>query len=180
MMDQVEQELFSAILNERASYEMAYSRKDALAKVKRFSNTLLNHIIKCLIYGKQFGEATFKDWKEVEICGYLSAISSVVVKGSGKLKREDYFRSLTESHGTTPLDYWVDLMDFRADNLKTLKYPDFIPSKDQGRLLMQIYLSIIDKACDKFICPIKSPADEVDANYFVPIVTRIFKQFNIE
>lgn len=114
------------IKNSQCIFGMAVPRAKALEILKKNSETLAYHLIKCVVYGDSFGADVYKHWVEYEICEYLSIANDVITKPKNrKLKTENYLDTVFADMGTTRQDASVALRNFRIENRKAKEYPDF-------------------------------------------------------
>ncbi len=166
------------ILNQElgiSAYEMALPRKKVIDKIKAYSEVIVEHLIKCVVYGKNLGIENYRHWKDEEICRYCELINSYEVKDSKKLKKEDYEKFLLENNGTSESDYYSEIVLFRLRNLKTGKYPDFKPTRLQGRQVYTLFLLLISK-----ISPILADSNKTQDFNFRTVVNQAFVQAGLE
>ena len=176
-MELVEKEVNKILNGELGcpSYEMALPRKKVIDKVKDYSEIIVEHIIKCVVYKKSLGEADYYHWKNEEICGYCGLINEYEVKKSGKLKKDVYARALLENNGTAESDYYSEVVLFRVNNLRTQKYPDFKPTRMQGHQVYIAFLALISE-----VTPVFSDYSKKDDYDFTECIDRAFKRAGLD
>jgi hypothetical protein len=69
-------------------FEFASERKYAIQELRNLSRPFAEHVCKLFLWGSQ-NEDWKKDWSE-EIWNYISQASSILLKGSKRLKASDY------------------------------------------------------------------------------------------
>lgn len=108
---------------------MAMNRNKAVSRVESYAYTLVEHIIKCVVYGNSTGN--LKHWVEDEICEILSVVNSITIKPSDKkLKKRDYVDTIFGYMGDARSDANVMVRDFRLKNKHNSKYPNFEVTED--------------------------------------------------
>jgi len=157
------------------SYEMALPRKKVIDKIKEYSEIILEHIIKCVVYGKSLGEANYFHWKNEEICGYCKLINEYEVKKSKKLKEDAYIQALLENNGTAESDYYSEVVLFGIRNSRIRRYPDFKPTKEQGHIVYLIFLALIFE-----VAPVFADYDKINDYDFTDCVNKAFRKVGLD
>lgn len=118
---------------------MSFTRSQALSKISSLSNTLNEHVIKCVIYQTILPDY-IDHWTE-EIGIYLYNVNKI--KSKTKLKRADYIDSIFASFGTDMEDAEANLRLFKIHNKE---YPEFELSNKLIETLFEVYSKLIDKS----------------------------------
>jgi hypothetical protein len=124
---------------------MAYERPKGLAILKKNSDTLSEHIIKCVVYGNDTGN--YDHWIEDEIADYLKIANGVTFKGNKRPKKEDLISTLFSSFGDSEQDADTNLSQFRVDNRSGKfreSYPNFNIDEDMVCRLYQAYQAVME------------------------------------
>ena len=111
----------------RVLNEMAFEKDKAIENVKKLSNTLKNHIIKCVAYNDT---VDVNHWIG-EIANYLTEAGSVKLKTkSGKLSANEYSKALFSDFGETFEDAKIVVKIFvYSGEDKEFEVTDFIVNK---------------------------------------------------
>lgn len=118
---------------------MSFTRSQALSKISSLSNTLNEHVIKCVIYQTILPDY-IDHWTE-GIGIYLYNVNKI--KSKTKLKRADYIDSIFASFGTDMEDAEANLRLFKIHNKE---YPEFELSNKLIETLFEVYSKLIDKS----------------------------------
>lgn len=122
---------------------MSFTRSQALSKISSLSDTLNEHVIKCVIYQTILPDY-IDHWTE-EIGIYLYNVNKI--KSKTKLKRADYIDSIFASFGTDMEDAEANLRLFKIHNKE---YPEFELSNKLIETLFEVYSKLIDKSISIF------------------------------
>ena len=147
---------------------MSARRADAIQSLRGLSEELKNHIIKCIVYGRNLGDYNYNHWIE-EISEYISIANDITVKPSAKkLKAEIYRNELFGSFGENLKDasVLVRLFLVKEEN----KYAKVEVSE---RLYQRVY-DAFQKIMDLFI-PILVSNNSMTKSDFIPIVKKAIR-----
>lgn len=123
---------------------MSFTRSQALSKISSLSNTLNEHVMKCVIY--QTILPNYMDHWTEEIGIYLYNVNKI--KSKTKLKRADYIDSIFASFGTDMEDAEANLRLFKIHNKE---YPEFELTDDLIKRLFVTYDSMIELSVPIFV-----------------------------
>ena len=125
--------------------EMAMPKKEVMNKIATFSDSIIEHIIKCVVYGDSTKD--FSHWI-TEISNFLSIINDYKVKsGSGKLKYEEYLkRVFYDRQGDEEQDMRQNLRVFKLDK----SYPDFDITSSMISQLWRVFSRIAEECSTIF------------------------------
>ena len=147
-------------------FGMAFGRKDALNNLRKRSDTLVEHIVKCAVYGNSTNN--LDHWVK-EICNYLSAANKVTVKPNDRrLKANDYLISLFASMGDQRIDAEYALYDFYADNEHRKEYPHFEATDEIVDKIFEMY-----NAIKEYMLPILTKQNNLTTDDFYDAIYKI-------
>ena len=149
-------------------YGMAFSRSDALDKLHMCSATLVEHIVKCVIYRNSTD--SLDHWVK-EICNYFAAANKITVKPNDrKLKSSDYMVTVFASMGDSRIDAEYAILEFYARNEHTHEYPEFEVTEELVDSTFDAYNSIKD-----YMIPILTTNNNYKAMDFYPTIYNILR-----
>ncbi len=133
--------------------EMASPRDFVITKTKQQFDPLMEHILKCIVYKNNIDS----DWVTTvgDICDYLNNFE--VKTNSKRLRAEDYLSILKPLETTG--DYLQMIKEFRLNNKRTKKYPQFELKTSDAELLKEVYEEFINEAIKQFT--VENDKDEV-------------------
>lgn len=145
---------------------MAFERPDAIKHLRGLSETLMFHMVKCIVYGNSTGD--YDHWIEDEISSYLASANDVRMKPNNKKPKLDSFnRYLFGMLGDSVQDSGVCIATFRAWNEKKKKYPEFIQTKEMAQRLYKATQNL-----KRLVLPLLGSKNDYDMDDFKPIVHR--------
>lgn len=147
--------------------EMAMPKKEVMNKISTFSDLIMEHIIKCVVYGDSTKD--FSHWI-IEISNFLSIINDYKVKScSGKLKYEEYLKCVFyDSQGDEEQDMRQNLRVFKLHK----SYPDFDITSSMISQLWGVF-SRIAKECSTIFA---DKNNTFKADDFRNLILDIFEQ----
>lgn len=145
---------------------MAFDRPDAILHMRKLAETLMFHMVKCIVYGNSTGN--YNHWIEDEISSYLASANAIRLKPSNKKPKLDMFnRYLFGMLGDDVQDAGVCIATFRAWNQKKQKYPDFVPTEEQA-----IRMNKATQNLKRLVLPLLGSKNDYSMDDFKPIVHR--------
>lgn len=102
---------------------MSYERKAILDKAFRISDRIQEHILKCVIYSKNYRD--YKHWIEEELATFFSDINDMTPKKGFKIKDVDYRKNLFSAFGDELEDAKREVKIFHRTFVE--KHPDPYP-----------------------------------------------------
>jgi hypothetical protein len=115
----------------------SFSRDKIKSRLNSHSKVILEHIAKCVLYGKNHRD--YNSWIDTELAGWISLLGSLKSKNNKKLKRQDYEDTLFGDLGTTKEDAKYNLEIENLDNQK--KKPPFPAVKITDDLVSKMFLA---------------------------------------
>ena len=140
--------------------EMAFSRDDALKKMKSLSEPIFEHIMKCVVYEDTTGN--LDHWKE-EIATYLDIINDLDLKTkTGRLKQKDYLEQVFYREAENETDVKANLKLFNLNK----NYPDF---KITPELISKVFTAykIISENCSEIFADKFNTFEKLDFKMLV-------------
>ena len=89
--------------------EMAIERKRLIPKLEGMTDTIGNHVIKCIVYKDAF--RSYRYWIS-EIANQFTLAGGLEVKGRIKLKSSEYQKILLDDFANEPSDFHAMLFEF--------------------------------------------------------------------
>lgn len=153
--------------------EFAVDRNKGIKKISAQGEVILEHIMKCCIYGNSTNN--LNHWVNDEISQYFYVISALDIKcgKNNKLKPNMYKKIVFTDSCETPEDMKFNLLDFKLRVNHNHKYPDFDVTSELVLKTYNIFRDISDVVCNKFAEPSK-----YSAKYFSNIVWSILEKYN--
>lgn len=109
---------------------MAFTRKQAIQRLQAFSKQILEHISKCILYGKVVDKNKYDHWVEDEIGTWIYDSHLLETKNKRGLKFKDYQENLFGEFGTSLVDAKINLdLQYSADRKSANPYPKIDISK---------------------------------------------------
>lgn len=148
-MDQVDKELLERLRKAgyRVAFEMSRPRGFILEKTRSKSETICEHILKCIVYSND--AENVEGWID-EIAEELLIISRYPADTrTERLKEKDYLTELMYSFGNEESDMLVNLSDFRRSYTRGLgkkNYPPFVEDEKMAKKLWVAYIQIVQDA----------------------------------
>ncbi len=115
----------------------AFSKDILKSRLNSHSGVILEHIAKCVLYGKNHRDYTH--WIDTELSCWISLLGSLKSKNNKKLKRQAYEDTLFGYLGTTKEDAKYNLEIENLDNQK--KTPPFPAVKITDDLVSKMFLA---------------------------------------
>ena len=132
-------EFLAKQLTKTTLFEMAYSRQKAMDEVSALRDTILNHILKVVLFSEH---QDAEHWK-VELDVYISLVDEIVTKPKNrKLKYEDYFELLFGGPFGHP-----EGIERRVKNLYKTKRISSLPNVNYDNLQERIE-HLYEELCD--------------------------------
>lgn len=129
-------------------FGMAYERKKVIQRLEGFSKRILEHVAKCILYGRR--SLNYDHWIEDEIALWISDASDMFLDKGKKLKSNDYRRYLFGEFGDEVADARTNLHVQYADDRKTRDpYPATEIDKQKIYNMFDACEQIKDIFCDK-------------------------------
>lgn len=149
--------------------EMARPKKEVIKKISAFSDSIMEHIIKCVVYKNSTNN--FLHWVN-EISNFLSIINDYETKSmSGKLRYNEYLNTVFYKQGNSELDMKQNLRVFSLNK----NYPSFKIDNKLVKQLWNIFRSIAEKCSVIF----SDKNNSFDENKFKDLILDIFTQYEI-
>ena len=119
------------IKRNRPIFGMSVDRKKAVDRIHRYSDRILEHLAKCILYGN-IRQQDYDHWIE-EISTWMDIINRITIKPRDKkLKNSDYQELFSDILGTERIDAESSLWEVYYDLRKlSLPYPELEISEDK-------------------------------------------------
>lgn len=123
---------------------MAFKRRDAERHIATLSSVIVDHLIKCLVYGDSLH--CYRHWVDDELTLWFSQIDTAYLKidrKPPKFRRDEYDEMIFGQFGEDPHDCSICLSTFTAEYCERYggTYPDFDISSD---LISDTYKAITE------------------------------------
>lgn len=174
-MDQVEKELFEALLKQGYAMEMSYDREYVRNKLEAKGPTIGEHILKIVVYkdDKQYLPGYVE-----EISNELQVLSIYDLKPKEKkLEPQEYAKRLGWNFGESVNDMYAQLMDFRQTYTRPSSkkpYPPFTVTRKLAEELFTVYTAIISAVSVQLAKP-----GETENEVFKEIIRKVLEQQGI-
>lgn len=111
-------------------FGMAYNRKDILDKAFHKSERIQEHVLKCVIYSKDYPD--YKHWIDEELAVFFSEINDMQPKRGFRVKDNDYMNNMFSAFGDDLDDAKREVEIFHRDYVEKHPdpYPDFRITRD--------------------------------------------------
>ena len=121
----------------------AYPKRQALIRLSLHSQNIDDHVIKCVVYGRQMPE-NLHHWIQ-ELSTWLAEADSITCKS--KIKESEYIDQVFGMFGDSVGDAYLNLKQFKFRYVDQLKeYPDFVIDSTIIDRLFDTYLSITEES----------------------------------
>ena len=135
----------------RYVYAMAFPKAEALRRASYYSQDILEHLIKIVVYGRQRRD-DISHWVG-EIASWLKSADSLAVKPTSRpLKQSEVQNTVFCCMGDSLNDYLESLMMFQHDNKKGKfnhdnkpSYPEVNPDAQTASDLMDVCFELMNK-----------------------------------
>ena len=129
----------------RIIYGMSYDRRKILDDAYSYSEKIADHIMKCVVYGKQHKD--YEHWIKDELCNkWFKDINDKTPKKHSGIKPDAYKKNLFAYMGDEVQDAKRDLMHFKRKYVEKAKnpYPDFEITQDLYFRVFDAYWKLAD------------------------------------
>ena len=125
--------------------EMAFSREDVIKKISAKSETIMEHLIKCVVYENTTNDLEY--WID-EIATNLSRINFYEAKTkTSRLEYNDYLENVFYKQGSTERDMKSNLWDFEDNK----NYPNFTTTNELAHKLFVVFKFLAENCCEIFV-----------------------------
>lgn len=127
---------------------MAFERNHIIDKLKSFSPLILEHLCKCILYGRSVDR--YDHWIKDEIATWIVDASKMSLDKGKKLKKNDYDRYLFGALGTDRIDAEPNLdYQYAQDRRERYPYPEVDITDDMYDNMFEASVAIRSKFCEQ-------------------------------
>ena len=148
--------------------EMASERSRVINRIGSYSQTLGDHVLKCVVYKDKLPQY-LDGWKD-EIAEYLWLSGDMLVKRQRKLRPTEYQSYLFDEYANEFYDYRACLGHFLLISRKTGNYPAF----DITDSLVEEFMNIHQTLAKATLLMLSSKTVQYDLDDYRAVVSKVF------